>query len=103
MHSGLLFIITVEMYGIELDRLARKINTLVNMGNRTVTRVALLSTYLATVLLFIIAFTEVLGTTINIRTVTWFSLPLKGKDGFLNCIGPGIASSSSKAVTKQPG
>ena len=56
---------TVEMPDMESDKVAGRVNLLVNFGLRTGTMVALLATGLATVLFFTIAHTNVLGTTIN--------------------------------------
>jgi 1,4-dihydroxy-2-naphthoate octaprenyltransferase len=74
---GLYFIITVEMPDIESDRSASKSNLLVDRGLRTGTMVALLATALATIFLFTIAYTGVLGTTVDFWYLAWFSfLPL---------------------------
>jgi 1,4-dihydroxy-2-naphthoate polyprenyltransferase len=71
---GLYFILTVEMPDIESDRSAGKVNLLVDRGLGTGTKVALLGTAAATAFLFTIAYTGVLGTTIDFWYLAWFSL-----------------------------
>jgi 1,4-dihydroxy-2-naphthoate octaprenyltransferase len=71
---GLYFIITVEMPDIESDRSAGKVNLLVDRGLGTGTKLALLATSLATTFLFTIAYTGVLGTTVDFWLLAWFSL-----------------------------
>jgi len=74
MCYGAYFILTVEMPDVESDSAAGKVNLLVNHGLANGMRVALLVTILATLSLFIIAYTGVLGTTIDFWYLAWFSL-----------------------------
>ena len=74
MCYGLYFILTVEMPDVDFDRLAGKMNLMVHRGIVTGARAALLATSLATLGLFLIAYTDVLGSTINFWFVTAFSL-----------------------------
>lgn len=71
---GLYFIVTVEMPDIDSDRASGRVNLLVNFGLRNGTRVALLALGLATISLSIIAFTNVLGRTMEFWYLALFSL-----------------------------
>lgn len=71
---GLFFIVTVEMPDIESDRLAGRANLLVDHGLESGTKAALFATVLATVLLFAIAYSGFLGSTIDIWPLVFFSL-----------------------------
>ena len=71
---GLYFIVTVEMPDVESDRAAGRSNLLVDHGLRAGTQVALLATGLATLALFAIAFSGVLGTTVDFWYLAGLSL-----------------------------
>jgi len=71
---GLFFIVTVEMPDIESDRMAGRENLLVDHGLESGTKVALYATVLATALLIAIAYMGVLGSTIDLWPLVFFSL-----------------------------
>ena len=73
---GAYFIVSVEMPDIESHRLTGRTNLLVSHGMKAGTTVALVSTALASVLLFTIAYSGALGATVNIWPVALFSLVL---------------------------
>jgi 1,4-dihydroxy-2-naphthoate octaprenyltransferase len=74
MCYSLLFILTVEMPDVEFDRLTGKVNLMVRRGIARGARVALLATVLATLSLFLIAYTNVLGEVIDFWYLAAFSL-----------------------------
>jgi 1,4-dihydroxy-2-naphthoate polyprenyltransferase len=74
MCYGLLFIITVEMPDVDSDRETGKMNMLVRFGMKTGARIAFLATIVATAFLFIIPYSDVLSTTIDLRIMAWFSM-----------------------------
>jgi len=71
---GLYFIMTVEMPDIDSDRASGRSNLLVNFGLRIGTMTALFATGMATILFFIIAYSGVLGRTIDFWYLALFSL-----------------------------
>jgi 4-hydroxybenzoate polyprenyltransferase len=73
---GAFFIVLVEMPDIESHRLTGRTNLLVSHRMKAGTTVALVSTALASVLLFTIAYSGALGATVNIWPVALFSLVL---------------------------
>jgi 1,4-dihydroxy-2-naphthoate polyprenyltransferase len=71
---GLLFIITVEMPDVDSDRETGKLSMLVRFGMKTGARIAFLATIVATTFMSVIAYSDVLSTTIDLWTMAWFSV-----------------------------